>query len=470
MTALTAVTEERHTGGGTDGAWTTWWRWPLAFAFCLLAPWALLTRLGEAEGSGDHGWSLAVMVVAGWCLAGILASGRPVLYATVAWAFTYIFMGAIPVAQILSNQFPTTTPRIAEYMVGPAGQAVAVGVAAMALGMGLSRGRAARSLLTREVAGGRTFALVALTYAFVAYSLSKTGVAPLFESRDALLFARNSAWRDTATVAVMTGASLALPLVSVHALVRLRDQQRARGDRARHGIALTAMTLTLLVTINPISSPRITFGTALLSLAVAFGAFRTKNRTRLMVASIVVGLVVVFPAADAFRRDQAQVTAIDVQSLVTKGDYDAFAQMTNTMLYVDRYGDTDWRQAAGVVTFWVPRSLWPDKPTDTGAYLARFRGYEFRNLSEPLWGEGYINGGWIGLAVVMGGFGYLAGRGDRRILRSARAGRAPGILDAILPFYSVIILRGSLLQATAGLAVLAVTAWAVTRPTSATGR
>jgi hypothetical protein len=121
------------------------------------------------------------------------------------------------------------------------------------------------------------------------------------------------------------------------------------------------------------------------------------------------------------------------------------------------------RQPLGVVLFWVPRSLWADKPVDTGIYLAEERGYEFQNLSAPLWAEMFVIGGHL---VVVGGFialGYVVVRGDDRLVERLAGRRRYSVAAAFMPFYLIILLRGSLLQATALVATLAMSAW-LTRP------
>ncbi|MDT5136387.1 MAG: hypothetical protein QOD58_649, partial [Mycobacterium sp.] len=75
------------------------------------------------------------------------------------------------------------------------------------------------------------------------------------------------------------------------------------------------------------------------------------------------------------------------------------------------------------------------------------RGYFFTNLSAPLWIELYLNGSWLLLAVGMFALGFAVHRWDTRLNAELSFYRMPGVLGCILPFYSMILLRGSLLQA-----------------------
>jgi hypothetical protein len=190
----------------------------------------------------------------------------------------------------------------------------------------------------------------------------------------------------------------------------------------------------------------------------------TPRRFRIVAVSAVFALIVVFPMADAFRYSAGgEIKAAGPIEALTSDDFDSYAEIDNTVLYVDRLGSTEGRQALGVVAFWVPRSIWPDKPVDTGILLADFRGYPFKNLSAPLWCELYINGVWPALVVGMFGLGWLARREDDRVEATLRRSRAPGVYACILPFYLFILLRGSLLQAMAALLVILVCGWFVLR-------
>ncbi|MDQ3485653.1 MAG: hypothetical protein M3445_09650, partial [Actinomycetota bacterium] len=119
-------------------------------------------------------------------------------------------------------------------------------------------------------------------------------------------------------------------------------------------------------------------------------------------------------------------------------------------------------QALGAALFWVPRSVWSDKPQDTGILLADFREYRFSNLSAPLWAELFINGGWLVLIAGMVALGLLVRRLDGHAEQSRHSQQQRDVLADILPFYFIIMLRGSLLQSMAGFAVLAASALFVT--------
>jgi hypothetical protein len=77
-------------------------------------------------------------------------------------------------------------------------------------------------------------------------------------------------------------------------------------------------------------------------------------------------------------------------------------------------------------------------------------------LSAPLWSEFYINGGWLLLAVGMFIVGIVVAIADSRIEVQLLTQGSIGVLGCILPFYFMMLLRGSLLQAMSYLALVVV--------------
>ena len=82
------------------------------------------------------------------------------------------------------------------------------------------------------------------------------------------------------------------------------------------------------------------------------------------------------------------------------------------------------------------------------------------NLDSPLWAEGFIDFGWLGVALFLGTFGIVSSRLDYRYIR-ARQGWRPGapvplplLFVPCMAAYEPIVVRGSLLQAMNHLSVL----------------
>ena len=60
---------------------------------------------------------------------------------------------------------------------------------------------------------------------------------------------------------------------------------------------------------------------------------------------------------------------------------------------------TNGRQLLGCLFFFVPRSIWPDKPIGSGGFIADMFDYEFSHISMPYFAEGYINFSYFGILL-----------------------------------------------------------------------
>ncbi|WP_328296065.1 hypothetical protein OG218_25795 [Kineococcus sp. NBC_00420] len=391
-------------------------------------------------------WAIAFTVLVGARLGWVVVTAPRRLFEVVFWIFVYVFLALAPVVQLRSGQHPGTTPRPHVELHAQALLAVVVGTAAVALGIAVGRRRRVAARLG-EVPRRRAVVLAVLALLLFGYYTWKTGLPAMFAARDTRSAAALAAWPDPAVNAVVRSLATFPLVVAFVALVRIP---------ARRGLLLV-VGAAIVVSMNPISSPRYVAGTAGLSVVVALGAMATRARARAFGLGFVAALLLLYPVADAARRVVAEVNTrgalpptLDV---MTSGDFDAFEQITNAVWYVRDLGSTDGRQLLGTVLFWVPRAFWPDKPTDTGILLANAREYRFSNLSAPLWAEFLVNGGFLLLVVGMLLVGYVVARADAGADLGFRTGRRP-VLAVVMPFYFVILLRGSLLQAMAGFLVI----------------
>ncbi|HRB72363.1 MAG: O-antigen polysaccharide polymerase Wzy [Flavobacterium sp.] len=83
--------------------------------------------------------------------------------------------------------------------------------------------------------------------------------------------------------------------------------------------------------------------------------------------------------------------------------YDAYPNFLATIDYHDKKEVVAGEQLLGSVFFFVPRSIWHDKPETTGFkignYLIAKYKFNFNNLSNPYISEGYLNFGLLGILI-----------------------------------------------------------------------
>jgi hypothetical protein len=413
-------------------------------------------------------WSLPPIAISAARFAFLIGKGERRLFEMMFWCYTYIFLGLAPLAQLREDFWPFSVPRVDDTYVAAATLIVLVGCGAFLGGVGFDSIASTRRRRNAErtydvvkqvftINYSRTIVLCVIALAIDIYFLSGLGWTIFLQSRTEVLDAQNDVWGQSSTFAIIRGAAGAAPLLAFLALIRFRTEAksaRVRGDNissivmGSNTVLLVVVGFVMAVVLNPISNARYFFGTAMLSVATAFGLFATRQRFRFTACGFLVGMLLIFPLADAFRvsREATLKSTNPIESLLL-GDYDSFAQLMNGYLVGARDGIVPFRQFSGVLLFWVPRTLWTTKPMDTGPYIAEGRGYFFTNLSAPLWIELYLNGSWLLLAVGMFALGFAVHRWDTRLNAELSFYRMPGVLGCILPFYSMILLRGSLLQA-----------------------
>lgn len=428
-----------------------------ALALCAIAP--ILIEFGtpgEASG-GSYVGPLLVAIVSGCAFSVVLGSRSRRLFSMTFWLFVYVFLGIAPMIQLRLGQDTDTARNINHTLDWTTTAVVLVGCAAFMCAWLVRTKDVSEAKGLPELNSGRLNVLSIAAIAVFAYYTSKIGFSNLFISRLNLDYLRNVVWSDRTTASLVTGGTQMGLLVAMVGHLHVRKARKAVGERAARFLPFVVF-VCLFVSVNPINSPRYVFGTVLLAVLASTGAFSTLGRFRFVALGSVFGMVYLFPIADMFRSSLTPTSTKSQNPLeaMLSGDFDSWSQITNSVEYVASYGHTWGSQMLGVLFFWVPRSIWPDKPIDTGAMLADFKLYDFRNLSAPLWGELMVNGGWVALVVGMFLVGVLIRHLDRKTEMTLRTSSIPGVLGSIVPFYLILVLRGSLLQSMANLSVILV--------------
>ncbi|MFJ3705864.1 MULTISPECIES: hypothetical protein [Streptomyces] len=446
---------------------------PLILGLVCFLPAVIAAQPGVEVRDTAYWLQLVLTCYAGARLATMILSTRRRLLQGVFWMFVYIAMGVAPFAQVVIGQTPTP-------MVGPrqdlvtAIAMVLVGCAAYDLGALLASRRPLRRRTVSVRSWGPALAhpvrlrlLVLVAFAASAfYVLKLGGPAVFFSSRQEIN--ETVAATGVAAEGSNVGSAFLKGFGQVPALLALLLYTRrlATSYRARRTPSTVLVWVALgalnLVVNNPISNARYWFLTVL--MAFVFTALPSSAAVyRTVLATGVVGALVVFPYADKFRYDdEAQRSAQSAsvfEPLVTK-DYDQMVMFANTISWVDTREHTYGRQLAGSALFFVPRAVWSGKPEDTGVRVGQWMGLRMTNLSAPLWTEFWVDFGASGMIGGLALIGYAAARTDRRYaLAVTRAGPGPGSVLAIaaplIAGYTFILLRGPLLQAAGKLAIAA---------------
>ncbi|MFB9390779.1 hypothetical protein ACFPM3_17660 [Streptomyces coeruleoprunus] len=401
------------------------------------------------------GPALAVQCVvvahSGVGLTRILTSPSVRLVGLAFWLFAYVWLGLAPLAMVATDTYPLDY-RTGEATAFTASVLSELGLLAYSAGAAFAARRATRGsavlepLLSRRIAPVPVLLLCGLSLVLAVALIPRLGgLDAFFTSRQAV----RQSGSTTDTGRVLRAWVLAVP--SFWALLALLHlPRRDGGDRLLRGVRWMLLPLLLTVNVivnNPISKPRFWAGTVLLTLLFSMSRFTRPRAYRVTAAALTAAVLLVFPYSDYFRynkREAVQVVSL-AEQLSTNMDYDAYQQMQTGVDYAREHGFAP-STAAGPALFMVPRSLWPGKPEDTGVRLAQYAGYDFQNLSAPLWIESYLWGGTPCVVAVFCLFGAAGRRMDdiRERLRNERASLAVLLVPAFA-FYQMVFLRGSLM-------------------------
>ncbi|WP_103528212.1 hypothetical protein [Streptomyces sp. SM12] len=444
---------------------------PLIFGVVAALPLAVAAQPGEGVRDTAFLLQLVVACYAGARLCAMVLAGQRRLIQGAFWLFCYLAMGVAPLAQSVLGREPTP-------VVGPrsdtvlATALVLLGMVAFDVGAMLARNRPALRGRKRAPARVDRWRL----WLLVGFSLAASGVfvvqlggpAVFFSSREEILLgleevtggqvdqetgeAGNALLRGFGTVPVL----LALLLLT-RWLVTSRSARRSPSVLA----AWTVVAAVNVIVNNPVSNPRYWFLTVLFSLL-----FTVFPRSPVMYrASLALGVIVallIFPFADRYRYadDAANQTGSGslLEPLAVK-DYDQVGMFANHITFVDDGHHTYGGQLLGSVLFFVPRTLWEEKPVDSGVLVGEWMGTNNTNLSSPLWAELWLDFGPLGMTAGLLAVGYGAARADRRYVSRTLHDPSPGnVFAVVVPLiagYSFILLRGSLLQATGRIVIVA---------------
>lgn len=453
-------------------------------AGCLVLPIFFVTTRVAAMPSLLTGFQLTILVYSGTRLAMIIASGRIQPATAMFWLFTYVAMGVAPLAQLATGRYPT--PLQDPGTILEATILILAGCCAFDAGSSIVRirRRSQRPPLVaateRVVDRGR---LEALTLVGIAGSLTFIaalgGPSAFFHSRQFLdervLAATNTPDPASPAVALLHAVGQ-IPILIAFLCWSAVVLANRRGASATDYLWWGAALLLNIIVNNPISNSRYFFLTVLIAFLL-IGPRLSAARFRWIIIVGVVTAIVVFPFADYFRNEPGGTPGARPQTLaesLSLKDYDQTVMAANGIWWVRsfRQKHTYGRQFAGVLLFWVPSSVWPNKPKDTGVEIGTALQLGSPNLSSPLWIEAWVDFGWMGTLLVLLALGYWTARADA-IYRFTEFGRAAsrnlswiGLILPLLAGYLLILLRGPLLQAMGQLVAILIASWFVTRPST----
>lgn len=425
----------------------------LCVLLSLVAPIALHVLSRTEQGYAQ--WVLALLIcgISGLRLSTLLARGEARLYLFVFYLYVYVFLGLAPIAQLSAGSFPALTPDVERTDVTAGLVVVLIGIFSFEIGLSLARRRktsrfeiSTRASIWSLANPGAIYLFIIGSCIFSLYFIALVGPATFFTTRGEVFYSIQEQVSNTATASLARGVAIGTLLVAFGTSAYLLRNHQSSSKLALV-IALTATASLSLFMTNVYNSPRYIAVVVMAALASSLGLFANPRRVRIAYTVALAGLIFVFPALGGLRnsRELSSFTN-ELSSTFMSGDYDSLAQIINSITFSTESGHTYGRQLLGAILVWIPRSIWPDKPISTSSMVANFKGYEFTNLSSPTWAELFVDFGFAGVITGFLAMGYLFAKLDLRILRNLAAQIDIPISASLVPFYCIILFRGSLLS------------------------
>ncbi len=153
-----------------------------------------------------------------------------------------------------------------------------------------------------------------------------------------------------------------------------------------------------ILTIFPAAVPR--FYAAAVYIPLLLITIRPFTKKNIFSLTFIAGLLVVFPFLNNFRHFSRN-TDLELKldfGMFTEGHFDSYQNFA--LIYFEQI--ITWgRQLLGVLLFWMPRSVWPEKPIGSGYVLAHKMHFTWDNVSANYFAEGYINFGFLGIFLFV---------------------------------------------------------------------
>ena len=234
-------------------------------------------------------------------------------------------------------------------------------------------------------------------------------------------------------------------LVGMVVLVRL--------PRSRTPIFIGLVAATLIGTLvgnNPFAAARMWLSTTLIAFSAAL--FLKRMQTGWLLVLITLAGVALLPALHETRFMLSFDEVIEffelsspVVYLTTSSDVDSLGMLALVQRWTEIHGYTWGKQILAGILFWVPRTIWPTKPIETGAQVTGDLGFEFTNLSPPVMAEALVGFGLLGVLPAAAIFGTILSRLDQTYWYAQAPDGRLRVIDCFFPFWLgcvVFITRG----------------------------
>jgi len=399
-------------------------------------------------------YSLSLFVV--FRIVRIIVSRDVKLLELTFYAFTYIFLVIAPLVQVSKGWFPLGYRHYTDGEIIKTISIIMLGI--LGYEIGLNVGNKTKVTINDNYSNKNFKFIFAISIICMFFAILKFGgISNLGKDRTSI---------DT-SYSLIYNSLLRVPIY-ITFMFCLLDFKRKKHNhdkiKGKHYILLILLLILNLIGSNPFYSARYWFGAVFISVILVFIKWKRNTLTYIIYATLL-GFFIIFPYADVSRSgDKFSFGMSVIVNNLLVGDFDAFQQIMNISAYTSTFGIGFGRQFIGVLFFFVPRTIWLNKPIGTGTIIGESLGYINTNISAPLWSEFQINFGLIGVFVLFALYGILTAKLEKGYIKTRNQINFYQIFVPFFSFYQFFILRGSLISCFASLIPCLLCIWIGLKP------
>lgn len=369
------------------------------------------------------------------------------------WAFTFVFFVFAPTIQFATNSYPWDKD-FTDYDVLIANTLIMSCLVVYSITYGYFKRKSdakpayvkPQSFWNINYSPTRYYLGVFLLIVAVAMIIAKLGFASLWLRVNA-----EEAVQDNNIADNLLFDKLSRSIILYVALTTILFYKSMKEIRSRW---LLIMIMCLAVMSNfPLSLPRNFAATFYFAILFSFVRdFKNKDLVTFLLLSM---LLLVFPIMTYARLSvfNAQYVVDNFKDILSnafvRGDFDAFSMVCRAVRYLDLHQLATGHQMSGAMFYFIPRSMWPDKPIGSGAMIADTYKWTFTNVSCPFLAEGFLNFSWLGAIGFYFLLALTAAKYDGfywKMLRSANLGNYWIVMYPACLGLLVFILRGDMMS------------------------
>lgn len=181
-------------------------------------------------------------------------------------------------------------------------------------------------------------------------------------------------------------------------------------EKCRNKFFLLILFILGLITCFPTGMPRFAAASLYMPFLLLFSKRVLKNNNFSLI--FIFSFMLLFPFLNLFK-NFSEKTQLDMNLSFQMFEEASFDSYQSLALITSHDIITMGNQLLGVLFFWVPRSIWMNKPIGSGALMAEKLDFDFTNVSCNYFAEGYINFGFIGVFLFTLLLAYFTAKLDR---------------------------------------------------------